>query len=349
MKHVQVDPQVVRNSKIKGGDIGSGTCPAVKGKAAWREIVVVPLGTLKLGETPRLAGVDEAHVALLADVETPLPPVLVDRRSMRVIDGMHRVKAALRQGQETIRVEFFDGSPADAFLRAVEANVRHGLPLSREDRRAAAARIIASHPQMSDRAIGESVGVDGRVVAEIRRCSIDAGPQPGRRVGRDGRVRPLNGEQGRLQAAAILVERPGASLRDVAREAGVSPTTVADVRRRLQRGEEPLPSAVGTADEQAGPSAIHRSARQRPTPLVPDAVLEKLVRDPSLRQRENGRRLLQLLRLNAIEAQELPGVIAVVPPHRAHIIAQLAHQYAGMWLGFARELERRTQGYRPAG
>lgn len=349
MRHVEVDSQFAGNSGIKGGDIGSGTYSAVKGVAAEREIVVVPLGALKLGETPRLAGVDEAHVALLADVETPLPPVLVDRRSMRVIDGLHRVQAASRRGQETIRVEFFDGSPADAFLRAVEANVRHGLPLSREDRRAAAARIIVSHPQMSDRAIGRSVGVDGRVVAEIRRCSTDAGPQPSRRVGRDGRVRPLNGEQGRLQAAAILAERPGASLRDVARDAGVSPTTVGDVRRRLQRGEEPLPSAVGAADEQAGQGAIRRSARKRPTPLVPDAVLEKLLRDPSLRQRENGRRLLQLLRLNAIEAQELPEVIAAVPLHRAPIIAQLAHQYAGMWLGFARELERRAQGCRPAG
>jgi hypothetical protein len=60
-----------------------------------------------------------------------LPPLLVDRRSMRVIDGMHRLMAALLKKRETIDVEFFDGSYADAFLLAVEANVAHGLPCRR--------------------------------------------------------------------------------------------------------------------------------------------------------------------------------------------------------------------------
>jgi hypothetical protein len=62
---------------------------------------------------------------------------------MRVIDGMHRLLAASMNGRDTIEIRLSDGSPQDAFLRAVEANVTHGLPLSQADRRAAAKRIRA--------------------------------------------------------------------------------------------------------------------------------------------------------------------------------------------------------------
>ena len=56
-------------------------------------------------------GEAKAHIARLAEAETPLPPVLVDRRSMRVIDGMHRLMAALSKGRETIDVQFFEALP----------------------------------------------------------------------------------------------------------------------------------------------------------------------------------------------------------------------------------------------
>lgn len=141
-----------------------------------REVVPVSILLLKPAESPRLGEENEAHIAWLAETEAPIPPILVDRRTMRVIDGMHRLRAARLKGQEVIDVEFFDGSAADVFLRAVEANVRHGLPLSQADRRAATARIIASHPHLSDRAIAESAGLAARTVAGIRRRSTEAVP-----------------------------------------------------------------------------------------------------------------------------------------------------------------------------
>ena len=61
---------------------------------------------------------------------------------MRVVDGMHRLLAALLNGRQTIEAELFDGTADEGFLRAVRENVVHGLPLSQADRRAAAARII---------------------------------------------------------------------------------------------------------------------------------------------------------------------------------------------------------------
>ncbi len=162
----------------------------------WRETVTVPILSLRPGESPRLEGEDKAHIARLAETETPLPPILVDRRSMRVIDGMHRLMAASLNGREAINIEFFDGSAADAFLRGVEANVTNGLPLSRADRRAAAARITTSHPHMSDRAIAVSAGLSAKTVASIRCRSTDAVPQlpcarwPGARAYRRQRCLP---------------------------------------------------------------------------------------------------------------------------------------------------------------
>jgi hypothetical protein len=330
-----VSPQSAGNSVVASSP---GVTEGAEGRR--REIVKVPLLSLLPGESPRLEGEDQAHIARLAEAEAPLPPVLVDRRSMRVIDGMHRLMAAVLKKQETIDVEFFDGSFADAFLLAVEANVTHGMPLSQADRQAAAARIIASHPQMSDRAVAETAGLAASTVAAIRRRSTDAVPQLNARVGRDGRVRPLDGAQGRRRAAELLAGHPNASLREVARGVGVSPATARDVRRRLERGEEPAPPRSAGHGAAPGQPA---SARWRPPPPPPAFLLEKLLRDPSLRHNEQGRRLLRWLQNNAIGAQDWSGVLAAVPSHCADLVVLLARQYAQMWRDFAEELDERAQ------
>jgi hypothetical protein len=329
--------------------------------------VSVPVLSLQAGESPRLEGEDKAHIAWLAETEARLPPILVDRRSMRVIDGMHRLLAASLKGRETIDVEFFDGSSADAFLRAVEANVTHGMPLTQADRRAAAARIVASHPYLSDRAIGESAGLAARTVAGIRRRSTDAVPQLNARVGRDGRVRPLDSVAGRRRAAELLAGQPRASLREVARAAGVSPATARDVRRRLERGEEPGPgraaaagagmgragpgraAAAGAGMDGAGPGRAGQPGSRPAVRVAPALVLAKLLRDPSLRHNEQGRWLLRLLQHNAVGAQEWSGVVAAVPPHCAALVVLLAREYAQMWLDFAQELDERARVIDPWG
>jgi hypothetical protein len=83
-------------------------------------VMEVPIASLRPGESPRLEGEDKAHVAWLMETQASLPPILVDRRTMQVIDGMHRLQAASLKGRASIQVQFFDGSPADAFLRGVE-------------------------------------------------------------------------------------------------------------------------------------------------------------------------------------------------------------------------------------
>jgi hypothetical protein len=325
--------------------------PAGGGEATARRVVAVPVLSLRPGESPRQGGEDKAHIARLAEIETPFPPILVDRRTMRVIDGMHRLLAASLRGQQTIDAVFFEGSPADAFLHAVKANVAHGFPLSLPDRRTAAARIIASHPQLSDRAIADAAGLAATTVAAIRRRCAGPAQQVSGRVGRDGRIRPLNSAEGRLRAAALLAEHPAASTREVARAAGISPATAWDVRTRLRQGREPTVPGPGGAsgpprrDQGTRPPAQQPPAQQ--PPAMPETMLEKLSRDPSLRHNDHGRRLLRLMQLSTAGARERPGMTAAVPPHRVAAIGQLARGYAQFWLGVAHDLEERDRVINP--
>jgi ParB-like chromosome segregation protein Spo0J len=318
-----------------------------------RRVATVPVSLLQTGESPRLEGQNEAHVARLAEIDGPLPPILVDRRTMQVIDGTHRLMATKLKGQATIDVVFFDGSTTDAFLHAVEANVTHGFPLSQTDRRAAAERIVRSHPHMSDRAIARVSGLGAKTVGGLRRRLEGLGPPPLARVGKDGRIRPLNGDDGRLRAAEMITEHPHASLREVARGAGVSPATARDVRKRLERGESPTPSRGASLSRDADPDARPSASPSEPdkpmrlmrlAPLKqssPRTIIAKLLRDPSLRHKERGRLLLDLLRQNAMEPEEWYKLTTVVPEHCGDMVSDLARHYAQLWEGFADALAER--------
>jgi ParB-like chromosome segregation protein Spo0J len=348
----QQAPRHIINAVSPGMDAYNSAPTATDDPSA---VVAVPVLSLRPADSPRLNGEDKAHIARLAETEAPLPPILVDRRTMRVIDGMHRLMAASVQGRKTIDVRFFVGSEADIFLRAVQENVTHGLPLSQADRRAAAERIIATHPHMSDRAIGYTVGLAAKTVATIRKSSSEDLPQSTMRVGRDGRVRPLDSGAGRRRAAELLAQRPEASLRDVARAAGISPATALDVRNRLKRGESPVPEKPAAphvangdypqseGDSEGAPVRTIRFSPRASEPPDPAAAVEKLLRDPSLRNNERGKGMLRLLHINAVGAEQLPSVAATVPPHCVSIVGQLALHYARMWQEFAKELDGRAR------
>jgi hypothetical protein len=71
--------------------------------------------------------------------------------------------------------------------------------------------------------------------------------------------------------------------------------------------------------------------------------VDKLLRDPSLRNNERGKGMLRLLHSNAIGAEQLPDVAEAVPPHCVTTVVQLACQYATMWQDFAQELNARAR------
>lgn len=307
----------------------------------------VAISALSPGESPRLEGERIDHVRVLANAQTELPPIIVHRPSMRVIDGMHRLRAAQMCGERTVECVFFDGGDDLAFVAAVVANGAHGLPLSLADREAAAARILAGHSAWSNRTVAAITSLAPSTVAAIRRREEgDGPPAETTRLGRDGRVRPLSTAEGRRVASEIIAKRPEASLREVARAAGISTGTVRDVRRRLARGEDPVPvrRVPGAGQTHADGAQHARRLAEVSLAAVPDrsSLLRKLRNDPSLRLTENGRRLLRWLDTRTVGPDGWESVFDAIPPHSAYVVAELAYLCAERWFEAADALRARS-------
>jgi ParB-like chromosome segregation protein Spo0J len=306
---------------------------------------ILSIGDLLPADSPRLDGEDMEHTRSLAELEDKLPPILVHRQTMRVIDGMHRLKAAILRGERTIEATFYDGDDAEAFMMAVKANITHGLPLSLSDRKAAAARFIRSSPHLSDRAIGEASGLSAKTVGAIRWHSAAELAEVQHRVGRDGRVRPLSTVDGRRFASELITINPESSCRKIARMAGISPSTVRDVRDRLRRGEDPVPTRL-RADSQAERPTRESKLQERIKSVQSfecrGEILGKLSRDPSIRMTEHGRAMLHWLNSQSQQVDKDWGAVASqVPEHCSCLIADLACSIACSWLEFASAMRRR--------
>jgi ParB-like chromosome segregation protein Spo0J len=299
-------------------------------------VMSVPVADLTVADTPRTSGENADHVQALAAAQHELPPIIVHSRTMRVIDGVHRLRAATLRTEPTIRAVFFDGDDEDAFVVAVRANTAHGLPLSLADRKSAAKRIIASHPEWSDRMIANVTGLSSGTVAEVR-CHA---PAPDAaiecRIGRDGRARPLNASERRRVATELITSQPELSLREVAREAGISPETARNVRNRLLRGEDPVQR------RQRGRGSGHpRVIHTRVATQDAVAILDRLSADPALKLSEAGRVLLRLLRIQLIGGAGWQRIADNVPAHCSEMIADLARDAANAWQDLADRVERK--------
>lgn len=290
----------------------------------------VAIHDLSLTDSPRLSGENTAHTRRLAEVNEKLPPILVHRGTMRVIDGHHRVRAAMLKGQSKIDATFYDGAECMVFHLAVEQNVTHGLPLSLADRREAAKRILGAFPEWSDRAIARSTGLSPKTVAAIRRRLCEEDLRLNTRLGRDGRTHPLCVADGRRRAAEVIRENPDASLREVARKAGISPGTVQDVRARLELGQDPV-------------LPVQRSAsivRAVEPPVDHSRYLEVLKNDPTLRFTNEGRNLLRWLHVHVLGTARWSDMLESVPSHSVETVAALASYCSSSWQEFADELNQ---------
>lgn len=302
-------------------------------------VVRVEIASLDLAGSPRRAGADPDQVAAMAAAPAALPPIVVHGQAMRVIDGNHRVRAALRRGETTIEARIFAGAEADAYVLSVWLNVAHGLPLPLADRKKAAERITVSHPRWSDRRVAAVTGISPGTVADVRRQVSGAEPG-GSRVGQDGRVRPLDSSAGRRLAGRLMTENPGLSLRQVARAAAISPETARDVRNRLLRGADPIPERHrrGAGPEAPLPaeavSLVLRAGPRRPVPDL-SAVVNRLKSDPALRYTETGRNLLRVLSLHTAWTEQWESIVGDLPPHCTDAVAHLAEQFAVLWSDFA--------------
>jgi ParB-like chromosome segregation protein Spo0J len=305
--------------------------------------VRIPVRMLVPSDSPRLDGISFEHADILAELDGgSVPPILVHRSSMRVIDGMHRLRAAMLRGDDEIDVQFFDGHDHDAFVEGVRANITHGLPLTLADRTAAAARIIRTHPQWSDRVIGVATGLSAKTVSTLRAQSSEQG-RSDRRIGRDGRVRPVDAAQGRRLASAFIAENPDASLREIARAAGVAPSTALHVRNQIRKHRDP---DVEPQSRRARRTERNLRRHLDPEPPKPiddfdrESAIQILCKDPALRLSEVGRALLRQLNINPLGLIRGTGAMGYVPPHCAAVIAKLARDNAQAWSELAHHLDQ---------
>ncbi|MER5451351.1 ParB N-terminal domain-containing protein [Streptomyces sp. NPDC002766] len=344
----------------------------------------ISVAALSPGVSLRQGGTDAAHVRLLVDAadSADLPPILVQVDGCRVIDGLHRLEAARLMGAGSIRARFLDCSNAEALVIAMKANGLHGLPLSRADRVAGAQRLLGSHPDWSDRAIAGIAGLSAKTIASLRERSAIATPLGGKRIGQDGRRRPVDAGEGRRRAAEYIAAHPGAPLRQVARATDVSLGTVHDVSARLRRGEEPerngrrahperpqhmrpVPSVPEPEDATAPAetaadgggcgrmplqvaAAAESAAPQRrnhtETPPTWAAVAAKMATDPALRYTAGGRELLRWMQSHGTEpGEDGRRFVDTVPPHWLGVVAPLAEHIGKEWCLLAERLKARQE------
>lgn len=291
-----------------------GWCEAHRWLASKAPVEQVAVASLRKGNSPRLGGDSKDRVAQLR-VAVEVPPIIVHRSTMQIIDGGRRAADALCQHQDTIAVQFFEGSVEAAFVLAVVSNnVTHGLPLSLQDRKAAAARIIGMYPDWSDRLIASVAGLTHPTVATIRR-NLSTGKtfQSRRRLSRDGKTRPAapNDDPGR-----------GASKQ-------TSAHAVHSVRAQGASVIKPSSPTTGGA---VSDSRIARAY----------VALQRLWGDPALHT-DKGRALLRLLWRSHQQYSKVLALSAGAPEHCRDTLADAASAIGDSWAHLARDLQQQSQ------
>jgi ParB-like chromosome segregation protein Spo0J len=273
-------------------------------------VEMIPVGQLTDGLSPRSTPCSEEHVKLLGESLDELPPILVHQVTMAVIDGVHRLEAFRRAGRVTIAAVLFSGSRDDAIVLAVQANVRHGLPLSLSDRRRAATEILAAFPGRSDRSIAKVTGLSHTTVAALRAARIASSVDLG-----DNHGRGIDTQERRRRIIAAASEHPNATIREIARHAGAAPSTVHAVLTR--RSPRDMVLSV----------SVEPSATATGTPPTADAALGAL--------REW---------LSATDvAQSYERYVDSVPLGRLYAVADEARRRAVWWAELAGALELRAR------
>ena len=127
----------------------------------------------------------EAFDALKIDIEKngQIDPIWV--KDGEIIDGRHRYRACRELGLKCHSKEY-TGDDVETFVISVNVSRRH---LSSNQKAWFIKRLLALHPEHSNRAIAAAVGVDDKTVRSVR-ASLPVAeiPQLTKRVGVDGKT-----------------------------------------------------------------------------------------------------------------------------------------------------------------
>jgi transcriptional regulator with XRE-family HTH domain len=151
----------------------------------------------------------ERYSDALAAGET-LPPIIVEADTLRLLDGLHRLKARTALGETVVEVERHQiprGIPAKLYAASLSA--RHGDRMTGEDLKAVAREVFTIDPDASQAQVGRMLGVSQNTIS--RWCS-------------DISERRRNVRQ----VKALLLTRSGMSLREAGELLGVNHQTVSN-------------------------------------------------------------------------------------------------------------------------
>ena len=317
-------------------------------------VVQLPIDRLGHGDGVRSGGLDEAHVGVLVETVEQWPPIVVWGEECLVVDGAHRVEAARRLGRSSIAAVRFVGRREEAFVESVRRNVEHGLPLSVTDRRRAALRILSRHAEWSDRMIASVCGLSGKTVARLRRTELASGGGGvvlglERRVGRDGKARPVQSHEIRDRIRRALEENPSGSLRASAATAGASPETVRSVRARMAEGDIPSTKTVPLGCPGSAPSSARMAASVdlRTLDLTDlgmdaDGPAEKWTTDRALIASDDGVAFASWFAGNDV-GDDWHRFAWSIPVGRVYEVVDEARRRASAWTPFSSLLESRTR------
>lgn len=330
-QHPSMGPLVNKGVGVDNTSRSHGQlCWAHDWLTAEHDIVHVPIASLQPGESLRLKGESKDHTRSIVEA-VEVPPIIVHQPTMRVVDGRHRLQAAILRDQEVIEAWLFDGTAEEAFVLAVAANVSHGLALTTKDRKIAAARILGMYPDWSDRAIAATTGLSNHTVAAVRRkCSGGQFAHLNRRRGRDGKIYPPNSNAGRQAAAELIRTDHNASARQIARQAGVSVGTAHNARARLPHSVEPMvPTTHGAG------LGFHLARAKE--------ILRGLWNDPAVRSHDKGKAMLDLLSHSLRITVDAQAAIKSAPEHCRNAMAEYAAACGDSWHHLAKDLRSKIQ------
>ena len=141
------------------------------------------------------------------------------------------------------------------------------------------------------------------------------------RLGKDGKLRPVDPGASRARIVNLLQTKPDQSLREIARLTGTSPATVISVRSRLNR-------ASNEGDREEAPSATPASV-----PWLSDSALGST---------DEGRGFAGWFEKTDVDGQ-WKDYVGGIPVSRIYEVSDEARRRAGEWLAFASTLEERAK------
>ena len=154
-----------------------------------------------------------------------------------VMDGQHRIEACKRAGVATVIVDTYEAESLDEAIRfARAANAKHGERLSREElRENILAYLRAGGDKESDSAIAAAFGIHRKTVAALRETAAI----------------PSRKEAIRAAIEKAIKDNPQASVREIAKAAGISKSVVEretlQVSQNGQNGQNAAPQPPQTA------------------------------------------------------------------------------------------------------